>query len=258
MTTGSSLDIVARVKGLIPKRWFSWVAPYREALLGGIADNAAWGYNFILYARSQSRLATAYGIWLDILAFDFLGRFLIRNGLLDDVFRAVIKSTILQERVTRQGMINAITILTGTVPWIFEPWNTYDTGAYSGTIGSGAVQYGSMGYGVGRGGYGNMQLPGQTFIKVTRQLSSGVPGVDGYSGVIAGYGAGSIEYAGALVPLRGVTNEIINQIVSMTKPTGTTMWMAIGAPPTGSVGNGMPRRPAIMNNVANSQNIAII
>src|SRR5258708_29848594 len=40
-------------------------------------------FRSILYARAQSRLSTAYGIWLDIFAYDFLGRFLIRNGVED-------------------------------------------------------------------------------------------------------------------------------------------------------------------------------
>jgi hypothetical protein len=223
MTTGSATDIVTRVKGLIPKRWFKWVAPYRDAIIGGLSDSASWNYGLIAYARAQTRLATAYGIWLDILAYDFLGRFLTRNKTADDTFRALIRATILQERVTRAGMINAVKALTGNTPWIFEPWNTFDTGAYSSP---GGVKYGSMGYNVGQGGYGNMNLPGQTFIKVTRGGPSGVPNVDGYGNTIAGYGAGAIEYVGRRSELSGITDAMIYQLISMTKPTGTTCWVA--------------------------------
>ena len=223
--TGSSADILNRVKQLIPGRWFKWAAPYRDAVIGGLADSAAWCYGLIGYARAQGRLASAYGIWLDIFAYDFLGRTLTRNNANDDAFRALTRATILQERVTRKGMIAAVTTLTGNVPAVFEPWNTYDTGAYSGIKSQGGAQYGSMGYGVGRGGYGNMNLPCQCFIKVWRGSGSGIPNVAGYSNPIAGYGVGSIEYAGPSVELWGITDAMIYQLISMTKPTGTTMWV---------------------------------
>lgn len=256
--TGSSLDILGRVKRLIPNRWFKFLAPYRDAVMGGLSDSAAWNYTLIGYARAQTRLATAYGIWLDIFAFDFLGRALIRNGANDDVFRATIRATILQERVTRPGMASAVTTLTGIAPIIFEPWNTNDTGAYSGSRASGATQYGQMGYGVGKGGYGNMGLPAQVFMNVTRGAPSGVPGVGGYGNIIDGYGVGLIEYVGSQLAQTGITNGLIYQIITQTRPTGTTAWVAIGAPAPGSVGNGMPKRPAIFNSKADSQNLAVI
>lgn len=257
MTTGSPADILARVKGLIPTRWFAWVAPYRDAIIGSLSERASWSYGLVSYARSQSRLASAYGIWLDIFSYDFLGRFLIRGGLGDDLFRVRIQATILQERVTRAGMVRGLTILTGNVPWIFEPWNTNDTGAYSASRGRGA-QYGSMGYGVGQGGYGSMQLQNQCFIRVWRGLGGGVPNVSGYGDVAGGYGVGVIEFTGSLVALSGVTADMINDLIAKTKPTGCIAWTNVGSPVIGSVGYGMPKRPAIMNSKNNSQNIAII
>lgn len=324
---GSSDNIVSRVKRLIPNRWFQYVAPYRDAVLGGLADSSAWLYGFIGYAKAQTRLSTAYGIWLDIFAFDFLGRTLIRSGANDATFRAIIRATILQERVTRAGMIDAVTKLVGAPPQMFEPWNPRDTGAYSsprvsvpdlivnvtgtsGGSGSGQIQlrvgdgtiasvdgfnsgdvvtitgvtgtlsangnftievsrvlpdntgriiligttagstdvytgggtvakhfpprrkqYGSMGYGVGRGGYGNMGLPGQVFMKIMRTTPSGVPNVGGYGNTVEGYGVGQAEYIGSTTELEGVTDAMIYQLISMTKPTGTTCWVAFTLPP---------------------------
>jgi hypothetical protein len=225
--TGSSNNILSRVKRLIPNRWFKFAAPYRDAVLGGLSDSAAWNYGLILYARAQTRLATAYGVWLDILAFDFLGRALLRNNVNDDIFRATIRATILQERVTRNGMISAMTALTGNVPVIFEPWNTFDTGAYSGIKAAGGVQYGSMGYGVGRGGWGNMNLPGQVFMQVGRGVPAGIPNVGGYGSTVDGYGVGQIEYSGPLLTQVGITDALINQVITQTRPTGTTAWVAI-------------------------------
>jgi len=213
MTTGTPADILSRVKKLVPKGWFKWVAPYRDAIIGGLSDSASWNYGLIIYARAQTRLATAYGIWL-----------LIRNNAQDDAFRRIIRATILQERVTRAGMINAVTTLTSNAPAIFEPWNTFDTGAYTGLPGT--PRYGSMGYNVGQGGYGNMLLNDQAFIRVARGSGSGVPLVDGYNGQVGGYGVGAIEYVGLKSELWGITDAMIYQLISMTKATGTTIWVA--------------------------------
>lgn len=230
ISTGTSSDIVSRVKALIPNRWFRFVAPYRDAILGALADMAAWNYSWILYARAQTRMATAYGIWLDILAYDFLGRFLVRNGIADDTFRALIRATILQERVTRSGMVRALTALTGNPPTIFEPWNTMDTGAYSSPGHSGAVQCPMFGYGVGKGGYGNMMLNDQAFVQVIRGSGSGVPGVGGYGNTIAGYGVGAMEYLGPTSELWGITDAMIYDMINKTKPTGTTIWVQYQVP----------------------------
>lgn len=230
MTTGSPDDIVQRVKRVIPRKWWLWVAPIRDAIIGGLSDIAAWSYNLIAYARAQSRLSTSYGIWLDIFAFDFVGHFLIRNGAQDDTFRRIIRSTILQERVTRPGMVNAITMLTSNAPVIFEPWNTADTGAYTGLPGT--PRYGSMGYNVGHGGYGNMNLPAQAFITIIRGAGAGVPGVSGYGNNISGYGIGAIEYVGKTSELSGITDPIIFDLINKTKPTGTTIWVAFAPPVT--------------------------
>ena len=223
----SSADILNRVKALIPKRWFQWAAPYRDAVLGGLSDLGWWCYGLIGYARAQTRISTAYGIWLDIIAYDFLGRTLLRNGLPDDTFRAIIKATILKERVTRLGMTNAITALVGVPPVIFEPWNTFDTGAYSG----GGFKCGQFGYGVGQGGYGSMALPAQTFMQVSPGPGFGIPGVGGYDSKVAGYGIGSMEYEGATSQLTGVTPQMIYDLINKTKPTGSICWVHIGINP---------------------------
>jgi hypothetical protein len=220
---GDSNDILSRVKRLIPNGWFSYVAPNRDAIMGAASDLAAWCYSWIGYAKAQSRLATAYGVWLDIWANDFLGSSLVRGGAQDDdTFRALVKATILRERVTRAGMIQAMKNITGHTPSIFEPWNTGDTGAYS----SQTQKYGSMGYGVGQGGYGNMGLPAQTFMQIHRGGPSGIPFVGGYGDSVGGYGVGVIEYAGPIVAESGITNDMILKIANLTKPTGSTVWAA--------------------------------
>lgn len=223
--TGSSADILKRILGALPRRWFQFAAPIRDAILGGLSDGAAACYSFYTYAKQQSRIATSTGPFLDIIAYDFLGRYLIRGQMSDGTFLARIKSTILQERVTRKGMVSMLTALTGNAPWVFEPWNPNDTGAYSAA--RGGVQYGQFGYGVGKGGYGSLQLPGQVFIKVTPGSLTGVPAVAGYGSNIAGYGVGAVEYIGPSSEAIGLTNAQIYAAIEATKPTGVTCWTAI-------------------------------
>lgn len=258
MITLTSISVLNRVKQLLPKGWFSYTAANRDAIVGSLGDRALWAYNFVLYAYSQCRLATATGIWLDIISYDFLANNLLRGKSPDVLFRAQIQATILQERVTRAGMISAVTTVTGKVPSVFEPWNTYDTGAYSAP----GKLFGQMGYGVGRGGYGSMILTDQVFMLVTRSTFSGVANVSGYGNYAAGYevpgirklNVGASEYLGPNIDLIGVTNGVIYQTIVNAKPTGVTVWTAIGGNP-----NPKTRRPCIFhNNPANSQNIAII
>ncbi|UGY23707.1 hypothetical protein HU675_0038140 [Bradyrhizobium septentrionale] len=423
MAIGDSDNILERVRRLLPRRWWQWGAPLRDTILGGLSDLAAWCFDWTTYARKQTRLATATGIWLDVLCYDFLQRHLTRGSASDEVFRKLIDATIFTERVTRSGMSNAVATLTGSAPWIFEPWNTGDTGAYSGagsvttknmllwsqqfdnaiwldtltsvtpnvaiapdgtstadklveaatngqhwitqtfsvangiyyvischlkaaergsallgcttgggafpftilevhlgngtiTVGAGAPLaalcvpvgttgwyrvsfcvkangtgtpsilvavsqdgvfnnsayqgdgssgiyvwgaqvevgsyadlslptpytpttssavtvavnpqlYGQMGYGVGQGGYGSMNLPGQVFMKVLRGANSGVPNADGYGGYTGGYGSGSVEFVGNATRLIGVTDEHIEKLITFTKPTGVTVWLQI-------------------------------
>lgn len=232
MTTGTPSDILDRVKKTLPGRWFAWVAPYRDAVIGGLSDSASWCYGLVGYARAQIRIASAYGIWLDLIARDFLGTYLVRGTLDDNSFRSRLLATILQERVTRKGMIAAVTAITGNVPVVFEPWNTGDTGAYSRTRASGATQYGQFGYGVGLGGYGNMNLPAQVFMKVKRGFPSGIPNVGGWAHTATsiktpgGYGGGSLEYAGPSARLSGITDAMIYDVINKTKPTGSIVWVA--------------------------------
>lgn len=223
--TGSSSDILSRVKRLLPTGWFSSTASVRDAVVGALSDAASWCYALTGYAKAQQRLATAYGIWLDILCYDFLGPYLTRGALNDGAFRALIKATILQERVTRAGMIAAVTAITSKAPQVFEPWNTGDTGAYSSSSATG-FKCGQFGYGVGTGGYGNMNLPGQAFMILHRGVPGGVPTVGGYGSPNAGYGVGQREYVGPYIQQVDIPDSVILDVVNKTKPTGTTMWVA--------------------------------
>lgn len=220
---GTSLDILSRVKRLIPGRWFSWVAPYRDAVLGGLSDDFAWAFSLIGYARLQTRLATATGPWLDILAYDFLNRYLLRRGMDDNTFRTIIQATILQERVTRAGVQNAVTtLLDGVPPRIIEPWSTGDCGSWYGVNKKGGL------FAFNRiGCWGSIQLPGQYFMQLSRQglVLTGVPIVAGWQGYTGGWGTGGFAWNGGETSQIGVTDQQVYDIIAYTKPTGTTAWV---------------------------------
>lgn len=247
MATGDSNDVLTRVKMLIPFRWFAWVAPIRDAILGGLSDSMAWCYQWIVYTKQQSRIATSTGPFLDLIAYDFLGRHLFRSGMTDDQYRSRILATILQERVTRNGMNNALTELTGGAPIIFEPWNTGDAGGWSGPSQLvGNIAWNNTTGSPGAGAWGSTDLPAQFFLKVTRTTFSGVPLIAGFSdgstppsptlcgagawagpGPIVSGGVGAIEWFGAGVSEVGITDQMIYDTITYTRPTGSIAWTQI-------------------------------
>ena len=209
--------MLARIKRVVPPRWFAYVAPLRDAVLGGLADQLAWVYSLIAFAKLQTRITTATGLFLDLIAFDYFGLFIRRRAAeLDAAFMPRIKREIVRERVTRKGMIAALTDLTGRAPIVFEPRSTFDAGGW-GT---------HCGYGVA-GGYGNIALNNQVFLTVYRPGLQGVPGVDGYGGGLGGYGVGAIEYVGASMITGAVTDADIYATIEATKPTGAICWVCL-------------------------------
>lgn len=251
MAKGDSKDLLARVKQLIPSRWFSTGAPIRDAIMGGISDTAAWVYSLTDYVKTQSRIATATGLWLDLIAFDFLGLYIRRKQLNDKNFRAKIKATILQERVTRKGMISAVKTLTGATATIFEPWSPQDAGAWNkGSIAWSAGAYGSVPGGgwnttsgwnanasgwsispaafigsAGAGGWGTMLLPAQVFVTVPAAAAQGIPAIGGWSQGPAAWNGGIGEFvSNDILGVGALTNADIYAMVAATKPTGVTAW----------------------------------
>ncbi|SHG92263.1 hypothetical protein [Bradyrhizobium erythrophlei] len=222
---GDSNDILQRVRKVLPRRWFSWGAPIRDALLGGLSDGAAWCYSWIGYARQQSRIATSSGIFLDIVAWDFFGaNFVRRSGENDASFQPRILQEILRPRQTRDAISQVLTDLTSKPPKIIELWNPQDCGGY------GVAQMG--GYGSGPGCYGSLLFDNQMLVSAYHAPTQGIPNVDGYGGYNAGYGVGTIEYADLSLITGPITDAEIYARVQQTIAAGTIAWVAIQNPPT--------------------------
>lgn len=250
MATGDQADVAARLRSLIPPSWFPQDAPNVNALLQGFAAVGAWAYDLIAFAYLQIRLATASGIFLDLFAYDYLGLFIRRRKEeADDNWRARIKATILQERVTRAGMASMIKTLAGGPPIIFEPWNTGDAGgwntgalAWAGSTAGSSPGGGwnvASGWGVnasgwgltsassadastGAGGWGSTTMPAQFLITVPPAVQQGVPQIGGWNqGPISWNGAG--EWTGASGE-GALTDQDIYDAINATKPTGSIAW----------------------------------
>lgn len=222
--TGDSDDIRQRVRQLIPRRWFKWTAPTRDAILGGLSDGAAWCFAWIAYARQQSRIATSTGMFLDIAAWDFFGaNFLRRKSETDNSFRPRILAEILRPRQTRAAISQVLTDLTTRTPKIIELWNPQDCGGY------GVPQMG--GYGSGPGCYGSLLYPNQVLVTAFHAPTQGIPNADGYGGYAGGYGAGTIEYGNLAFVTGPITDAEIYARVQQTIAAGTTAWVAIQNPP---------------------------
>jgi hypothetical protein len=164
-------------------------------VLTGFASVWASLYTLLIYVIRQSRIATATGVFLDMIALDFFQGRISRNKSEPDThFRLRILTEILRPRATRAAVSQALTDLTGIRPIIFEPADTTDTGGYN---------RGGVGYNVA-GGWGDLDLPFQAFITAFRPSGGGISGVSGYgniglgittTGGLGGYGQGTIEWA---------------------------------------------------------------
>ena len=216
--TGDQSDILARIKAVLPVRWFADTAPILDSLLSGLSWAWSWIYSLLNYVQAQTRIATASDVWLDVIASDFFGdRLRRRAGQSDDAFRLLIQDNLLREHGTRQAIINAVKDLTGRQPSIFEPMRTTDTGGYTA---------GGVGYGAG-GGWGNMLLPFQCFVTAFRPLGTGISLISGWGAPAGGYGIGTIEYASLAMVQGQVTDADINAAIANVLPVAAIAWTSI-------------------------------
>lgn len=221
MGTETSAGILARLRGVLPQRWFADPqapdapsgGPVLDAVLLGLADTWVRLHELLAQVRAQTRLGTATGGFLDLAARDFLGpRLRRRDGEADDAFRARLLRALRRSRATRAALVAALVDLTGREPDVFEPARPADTGAYG--------EAGGLAWGVA-GGWGSLSLPCQCFVTARRPRGQGIA-------LLGGYGtAGPLAY-GTPTTIRGqATDEEVFAAVADTLPAGTTAWTRI-------------------------------
>lgn len=208
---GSVLDMLARLKAVLPQGWFPDATPVLDGVLSGLA--AAWSflYGQLSYVRLQTRIATATDMWLDLVAQDFFGpRLQRRNAEPDGAFRLRIQQALQRERGTRAAVVATLTNLTGRAPAVFEPARVTDTGGWGVALGYGVV-----------GGWGSLALPFQCFVTAYRPPASGIANV-------AGYGTGGpIQYASLSMTQGQVTDADIFGALADVLPAATIAWTCI-------------------------------
>jgi hypothetical protein len=224
VATGDTSDFVRRLRAVLPARWFPASAPVLTGVLTGFASVWASLYTLLIYVIRQSRIATATGVFLDMIALDFFQGRISRNKSEPDThFRLRILTEILRPRATRAAVSQALTDLTGIRPIIFEPADTTDTGGYN---------RGGVGYNVA-GGWGDLDLPFQAFITAFRPSGGGISGVSGYgniglgittTGGLGGYGQGTIEWANLEMIQGGITDADIYATVAAAMPVASIGW----------------------------------
>ena len=221
--TGDQNDMVSRLQALLPARWFPDDAPVLTTVLWGLATTWSWLYNMVQFTRTQTRTATATGVWLDMISFDLFGTSLLRRvAESDSSFRQRVQNEILRPRGTRTSITKVLLDLTGNQPEIFEPARPADTGGYGGA----ANQVFGLGYGCA-GGWGSLQLPFESFITAFRPTNSGISQVSGWGQRAGGYGVGAIEY-GSLEMIEGqITDEDVYSSIASCLPIASTAWVLL-------------------------------
>jgi hypothetical protein len=217
---GDQSDVLGRIKALLPFRWFPDSTPVLDALLSGVAWSLSFAYSLIQYSKLQTRIATATDGFLDLISYDFFGTALARRTQeMDAPYRTRIQIALLQQKATRQGMINALTALTGRAPVIFEPARPADTGAWGASI---------SGWSSGAGGWGSLLHRAQVFITAFRPATAGIPNVIGWGGTAGGWSTpGQFKWSNLSQIEGSVTDEDIYALIAVTKPAGVRAWVRI-------------------------------
>jgi hypothetical protein len=159
MATGDQADCTNRLLLLLPPWFVQGGSSVLSAVLQGSAYVLSFCFSLIEFSRLQTRIGTATGGWLDLIAYDFFGYTIQRAlGQADASFRKTIEENILPAAGSRQALISSLISLTGREPVIYDPWNPGSVGGYG---------IGNLAYGVA-GQYGSYVLPGEFFITAFR------------------------------------------------------------------------------------------
>lgn len=226
MALGDRDDMAGRLYAGLPNGWFPPLsaAPVLNAVLAGAGQAQADAYATYIGVKSQSRIATASGAFLDMVAYDFFGSSLVRAvGQPDASFRTQIISQLFIPRATRSAMDNALYRLTGNHPTIIEGQNPSDLGGYN----TGYLAYNQAGaYGSG--------VAYSAFITIRRPTPvSGSPeGASGYGNPQGAYTVSSSLLCYSNPGYMSISNAAIYAAANAVRPAGTIVWMNIVSPST--------------------------
>jgi len=222
MATGDQKDVAGRLVSILPPSWFPDPAANKWSLLQGFANVASWCFNLIAFAKLQTRISTATGVFLDLIAFDYFGRgFLRKRGQPDNSFSIGIKREVLRPRQTRAAIIEAVNDLTQTPVTVFEPWNAGDSGGFGR----------AFAFNEPTAAWGSNAYPYTIFVTAVEPAGAGIPGLSGFNDSWSGFGAGAFFFADLSTVSGLVTNQDIFNAIERSRAAGVTCWVNIGPPP---------------------------
>jgi hypothetical protein len=217
-------DILARLKATLPVRWFGESTPVLDSVLGALATGWTGLLRALDYASLQARINTASDDWLDLIAKDFFEYRIGRRQLeTDGSFRNRIFQELARDRCTRRAISGLVADLTGKSPAIFEPANPMDTGCYGSSDPSFAA---SAGYCVA-GGWGNLGMPFQAFLNVSRPVRNGISFLNGWGGTIGGFDVGQSAYTSLTTDLSEASDLEIYRSIARVSPAGMIIWVSL-------------------------------
>lgn len=202
--------------------WFGSNHKNLDVQLQGMIVVASYLYSFVEYAANQTRLQTATGENVDLFAKDYFGNYIKRKANeTDESFKSRISSLLLQPRVTRDAIQNALYLLTGYYPKMFEPWNIYDCFCLN------VPQYGALNVSI----MGNSDLAYQGFIDVYVDSATSL---GGYGGLNSNYfglnsvGLGALNFLANESLITGqISDQDIYDTINLSKLFGTVIWVNI-------------------------------
>lgn len=158
MATGDLQDIAARIRAVLPAGWFASSAEKNTPVLDAVLTGLAWPWAMMVmllnYTKTQTRLQTSTGNFIDIASEDYFGSALPRKeNESDSAYILRIQNEFKVPRNTRAALTAQIQ---GVAPSavLREPWRTDDCACV------GRETYGSTAR-----PYGSRSSPGRVFVE---------------------------------------------------------------------------------------------
>lgn len=220
MTTGDLVDIGARLKALQPAGWYPDSTPVLDGVIAGMAAPLAQSFTQLAFFFRQTRVATAEGMFLDLIARDYFGEsgLVRRPSELDDNYRARITRMLLAPRGTRQAIQSAVEAVTGLSPLIFEPSNVNDTGAWDCPY----LAFDTS------GAWGATDMPRTALVTVLTPQQTSTSSVVGYDCIGGGWDVGQFVFdSGENVQNTVLDDADIYEAIDYAKPISSKPWTMI-------------------------------
>lgn len=224
MAIGDQDDIAARLERVLAP-WFG-DDDDAKAAINALMRAPAWAlaqlHSLVVYARKQTRLATATDGWLELVAYDFLGDELPRaTDEPDAEYSLRIRREIVRDRVTRKALSQLIIDLTGSAPEMYRPTRAGDCGGW----GMPGLAYGRVGK------WGSRRAPYEVWLTVPYPQGYGIPDRGGWGTGVGGYGVGNFSYVDdADLKGSGPTATDILAAVAANKAAGVTAYVIFTFP----------------------------